>query len=445
MINSVSRKLTLLFCATAMLVVLIAVSLDNLHQEQDNTHEELKQIMRIQRSVDMLRSQLWIFLQYDDANSLEQVYIAQQNLAQKLASQSGLSTNINNLTRMNDSLAALLEKERALGLSEQHRGSASFIGSSELLHSRYNMLVQDMTEELLYLQKVVLTQSADNQHSSLMLSAIHLLVFGIVVCVVAFLILKRVKAGFAAFKEGITELAQGDLSSRLELKQQDSEFVALAHFFNRMKESLRNSIVTREELQQEVARQTAKLEQQKEQLRFLSEKDPLTGMLNRRAFKEHLHEAIVHAQRTQVKLAVLFIDLDKFKEINDSKGHDVGDEVLTQIATRLEANIRESDFSGRLGGDEFVVCLNLIKDFEGVAEKTQRLIKQLSAPIDIGGESLSVGVSIGISLYPDQSQDMTDLLRLADEAMYQAKLTSGSHFFCPQLKCDRNFDDSQIG
>ncbi|WP_136486582.1 diguanylate cyclase [Vibrio sp. H11] len=447
MINSVSRKLTLLFCATAMLVVLIAVSLDNLHQEQDNTHEELKQIMRIQRSVDMLRSQLWIFLQYDDVNSLEQVYIAQQNLARKLASQSDLTININNLTRMNDSLAALLEKERALGLSlgKQHSSNTSFIASSELLHSRYNMLVQDMTEELLYLQKVVLTQSADNQHSSLMLSAIHLLVFGIVVCVVAFLILKRVKAGFAAFKEGITELAQGDLASRLELKQQDSEFVALAHFFNKMKESLRNSIITREELQQEVARQTAKLEQQKEQLRFLSEKDPLTGMLNRRAFKEHLHEAIVHAQRTQVKLAVLFIDLDKFKEINDSKGHDVGDEVLTRIATRLEANIRESDFSGRLGGDEFVVCLNLIKDFHGVAKKTQRLIKQLSAPMDIGGESLSVGVSIGVSLYPDQSQDMAELLRVADEAMYQAKLTSGSHFFCPQMKFDRNFDGSQIG
>lgn len=445
MMNSVSRKLTLLFFATAMMVVLIAYSLDRLHQQQDQTQQQLMQIMQIQRSVDMLRSQLWIFLQYDDASSLEQVYIAQQNLSRKLDNQSDLTQNVQNLSRMNDSLAALLEQERSLGLSGGQTRTSAFIGSSELLHSRYNMLVQDMTEELLYLQKVVLAKSADNQHASLMTSAFHLLLFAIVVSVIAFLILTRVKVGFSAIKQGITELAQGDLSSRLELKQQDSEFVALAHFFNQMKESLQKSTVTRKELQQEVARQTAKLEQQTEQLRFLSEKDPLTGMLNRRAFKEHLHDAIVHATRTEVKLALLFIDLDKFKEINDNKGHDVGDEVLTQIAARLEGNIRESDFSGRLGGDEFVVCLNLMRDFEGVAEKTLQLIEQLSTPMWVGNQSFSIGVSIGISLYPDQSQDMADLLRLADEAMYKAKTRPGSHFFCPMLNKAPELDDSQLG
>lgn len=445
MMNSVSRKLTLLFVATAMMVVLIAYSLNRLHQQQDQTQLELTQIMQIQRSVDMLRSQLWIFLQYDDANSLDQVYIAQQNLSRKLDNQSELTKKLQNLSRMNNSLAALLEQERSLGLKERQTGTSSFVGASELLHSRYNMLVQDMTEELLYLQKVVLAKSADNQHTSLMTSAFHLLLFALVVAVIAFLILTRVRAGFSAIKHGISDLAKGDLSSRLELRQQDSEFVVLAHFFNQMKESLQNSIVTRKELQQEVARQTAKLEQQKEQLRFLSEKDPLTGMLNRRAFKEHLHDAIVHAKRTEVKLALLFIDLDKFKDINDSKGHDVGDEVLTQVASRLESNIRESDFSGRLGGDEFVVCLNLIRDFAGVEEKTLRLINQLSAPIQVGSESFSVGVSIGISLYPDQSLDMAELLRLADEAMYRAKTHPGSHFYCPMLNKDCELDDSQLG
>ncbi|MCG6233807.1 diguanylate cyclase domain-containing protein [Vibrio furnissii] len=444
MIHSVSRKLTLLFVATSMLAILIAYSLWDLSQEQKRTQSELTQIMQIQRSVDMLRSQLWIFLQYDDANSLDQVYIAQQNLSAKLSKNPEFENNIQNLARMNGSLAALLRQERELDY-DRRASSSDFVGASELLHSRYNMLVQNMTEELLYLQKVVLEKSAESQRSALMTSALHLLVFSVIVSVIAFMILKRVRHGFATLKQGIAELAQGDLSSRLSIHQQDSEFVTLAQFFNRMKESLQSSIVTREELQHEVARQTAKLEQQKEQLRFLSEKDPLTGMLNRRAFKEHLHDAIVHANRTGVKLALLFIDLDKFKAINDSKGHDVGDEVLMQIGARLEQNIRESDFCGRFGGDEFVVCLNLIKDFEGITAKTERLIEQLSQPMAVCGEPVSVGVSIGISLYPDQSQDMVALLRLADEAMYKAKSAEGNRFFCPLLHQGCDEDSSKLG
>ncbi|ENI4126673.1 diguanylate cyclase [Vibrio fluvialis] len=445
MIHSVSRKLTLLFVATSMLVILIAYSLWNLSQEQKSTQRELTQIMQIQRSVDMLRSQLWIFLQYDDANSLEQVYIAQQNLSAKLSSKPEFKPIIQNLARMNGSLAALLRQERMLGLNDHRKVSSDFVGANELLHSRYNMLVQNMTEELLYLQKMVLEKSADSQRLSLMTSALHLLFFSIIVAAIAFMILKRVRSGFATMKHGIAELAQGDLNSRLSLHQQDSEFVALAQFFNQMKESLQSSIVTREQLQQEVSRQTAKLEQQKEQLRFLSEKDPLTGMLNRRAFKEHLHDAIVHANRTEVKLAILFIDLDKFKEINDTKGHDAGDEVLMNFAARLEQNIRESDFCGRLGGDEFVVCLNLIKDFEGIGAKADRLIERLSQPISINEEPIAVGVSIGISLYPDQSQDMATLLSLADEAMYKAKLEGGNRFFCPLLPASCNNDSSLLG
>lgn len=161
-------------------------------------------------------------------------------------------------------------------------------------------------------------------------------------------------------------------------------------------------------------------------------------------FKEHLHDAIVHANRTEVKLAILFIDLDKFKEINDTKGHDAGDEVLMNFAARLEQNIRESDFCGRLGGDEFVVCLNLIKDFEGIGAKADRLIERLSQPISINGEPIAVGVSIGISLYPDQSQDMATLLSLADEAMYKAKLEGGNRF-CPLLPASCNNDSSLLG
>lgn len=445
MIDSVSRKLTLLFVATSLLVVLIAYSLWNLSQEQKKTQYTLTQIMRVQRSVDMLRSQLWIFLQYDDVRSLEQVYIAQQNLSAKLIHNPESEVNIQNLARMNSSLAVLLRQERMMGLNDHRQRTSEFVGANELLHSRYNMLVQNMTEELLYLQRNVLEKSAYSQNLSLMTSALHLLLFSVVVAAIAFMILKRVRHGFAMIKQGIVELAQGDLDSRLPIVQQDSEFVALAQFFNRMKESLQRSIVTREQLQHEVARQTAKLEQQKEQLRFLSEKDPLTGLLNRRAFKNHLHDAIVDANRTSVKLAVLFIDLDKFKDINDTLGHDAGDEVLVAITACLEQNIRESDFCGRLGGDEFVVCLNLLHDFDGIAAKTQRLIERLCQPILCNGEPVTVGVSIGVSLFPDESQDMNVLLRLADEAMYKAKMGGGNGFFCPLLSSSHECESSQLG
>lgn len=99
-----------------------------------------------------------------------------------------------------------------------------------------------------------------------------------------------------------------------------------------------------------MARKTAKLERQKAELRFLSERDSLTGILNRRAFKQQLGHALIKAKRSNMKLALLFFDLDKFKEINDTKGHEVGDHVLQEIAQRLKGSIRESDFCGRLGG-----------------------------------------------------------------------------------------------
>ncbi|WP_068713709.1 GGDEF domain-containing protein [Vibrio tritonius] len=434
MINSTTRKLTLLLAATALLVGFIVLSLFELWQQQQKTQNEIHSITEIQHSVDGLRSQLWVFLQYDDEKSLEQVYLAQKKLASLLQNTTDVEFRVDNLIKMNGNLAALLIQERALTEQDEVLLSNSgrrFVGARELLHSRYNMLVQNMTEELSYIQRLVLDESASNQQFSIISALVQQVVFALIVGVIAYIILQRQKRGFSLMKQGISDLARGDLDSRLSHHNLDSEFVILAKFFNQMKISLQDTTYSKEELQSEVERQTSKLKKQKERLRFLSEKDALSGLLNRRALKEHLNQAITQARRTHLKLAVLFIDLDKFKQINDSFGHDAGDRVILTIAERLRENLRESDFCGRFGGDEFIVCLDLLTNFSGVKEKAMQLIDVLSKPITVDdGCEVSVGASIGIALYPIQGHDAVSLIRVADKAMYQAKMKIEGNCCC---------------
>ena len=426
MINSITRKLTLLLAATALLVGFIVFSLFELWQQQQQTLSEVNKITEIQHSVDGLRSQLWVFLQYNDEKSLEQVSLAQKKLAVLLQNTTNVEFRVSNLIKMNSNLAALLVQERALAEQDDsllYNSGQRFVGASELLHSRYNMLVQNMTEELSYIQRLVLDESSSNQRFSIISALVQQVVFALVVGVIAYIILHRLKRGFSLMRQGISDLARGDLDSRLSHHNLDSEFVILAKFFNQMKISLQDTTYSKEELQSEVERQTYKLEKQKERLRFLSEKDALSGLLNRRAMKEHLNQAITQARRTHLNLAVLFIDLDKFKQINDSFGHDAGDRVIITIAERLRSNLRESDFCGRFGGDEFIVCLDLLANFNGVKEKAMQLVDKLSEPILVDDDSeVSVGASIGIALYPIQGHDAVSLIRAADKAMYQAKM-----------------------
>ncbi len=127
------------------------------------------------------------------------------------------------------------------------------------------------------------------------------------------------------------------------------------------------------------------------------------------------------AHRTSTKLALLFIDLDRFKNINDSMGHQVGDELLRDVSRRLQAAVHEDDTVARLGGDEFVVLLEDIPDANVSRRIANRIIERLSDPVTVRGKSLVVTASIGVSLYPEDGQDSETLLKNADAAMYQAK------------------------
>lgn len=163
------------------------------------------------------------------------------------------------------------------------------------------------------------------------------------------------------------------------------------------------------------------------QLRHLATRDPLTNRLNRTLIADRLSQAIVTAKRANTKVAVLFIDMDRFKNINDSLGHDVGDILLIEVANRLTQVLRSNDSIGRLGGDEFLVVIEGVTDIKELESAVQRVNDILSTPYFLQGREIRTSGSIGISIYPDNGLNTSRLMRCADLAMYEAK-RSGTHW-----------------
>lgn len=169
----------------------------------------------------------------------------------------------------------------------------------------------------------------------------------------------------------------------------------------------------------------ADLTQQKQaqqRLEYLSYHDPLTTLPNRLLFHDRLVHAIVRAKRKDKKLAVMFIDLDHFKAINDTLGHDVGDQVLAGVAKTLENSLRATDTLARSGGDEFMILVEDVTDRQVLSVLAQKLLNNFSQPVVIDERSFHLTVSIGISFYPDDGDDMAALVRNADAAMYHSKV-----------------------
>lgn len=158
-----------------------------------------------------------------------------------------------------------------------------------------------------------------------------------------------------------------------------------------------------------------------ELIRYMANHDPLTNLPNRNYFRRRLPQAISLAKRHGRILCLLFIDLDRFKPINDQYGHGVGDIVLMQVAERLRRTLRTSDSVCRLGGDEFVILLESTETLEGATLVAQKAIESLNEPIEAGDHICFIGASIGISVFPNDCHDAETMLRHADIAMYEAK------------------------
>lgn len=162
-----------------------------------------------------------------------------------------------------------------------------------------------------------------------------------------------------------------------------------------------------------------------DRLRYIAHHDPLTGLPNRVLFDDRIEQAIKHAARNNRKFAVVFLDLDKFKPVNDLFGHKVGDKLLQIVANRLAESIRSSDTVTRIGGDEFLMLLENVSDREMVDRLLQKVAAALCAPCLIDGHAIDIGVSIGASIYPEDGRDAKALIHYADMVMYNMKKGRG--------------------
>ena len=186
-----------------------------------------------------------------------------------------------------------------------------------------------------------------------------------------------------------------------------------------------------------ITREINELKRVELDLQYLATHDSLTTLPNRYLFYDRLEQTILRARRNKNLFAVLYIDLDGFKSINDRYGHDAGDQVLKQVAVRLSSSLRDSDTVARIGGDEFTIILETIKKPEEALLIAQHLREAIELKFEFLANRMEVTVSIGISLFPTHGMDSTTLLKTADQAMYEAKKQNNTCAFYSQLQLSK--------
>ena len=177
--------------------------------------------------------------------------------------------------------------------------------------------------------------------------------------------------------------------------------------------------------------------QAKVRLDAMAFSDPLTGLPNRASLDASIENLIANARRSEDRFAVHFLDLDDFKNVNDERGHAVGDELLQVVAQRLRGAIRPSDIAARLGGDEFIILQPGATSPSDAGELAAKVIAAINEPLSIGGAPVSVGASIGISFFPADGIDVVTLFSNADRALYRAKASGRGRHFCATEAANR--------
>jgi diguanylate cyclase (GGDEF)-like protein len=227
------------------------------------------------------------------------------------------------------------------------------------------------------------------------------------VCVVLAIIVARyVTRPINSMSAAVQRFAESRHSDGLPLERQD-EIGVLARSFHDMRHQIKH--------------QLAELQRSREELEHLARHDALTGLPNRVLFFDRVEQALIAVRRDQTHLALMFIDLDHFKPINDTLGHAFGDSLLHEIAKRIRAAVRESDTPARIGGDEFVVLLRNVQHAEDALTVAEKIRQALNDPFTIEEHTVTVSASMGIAMYPDDGTDSLELSKHADDAMYRAK------------------------
>ena len=227
------------------------------------------------------------------------------------------------------------------------------------------------------------------------------------------------------------KIAGGETGARVK-RGGIRELDDLAISFNRMAEQLSDAKATARNYQEQLE---ARVRLRTRELRHLAEHDPLTLLPNRRQLFTHLKAAVARAEASASYVGVFFVDLDNFKNFNDSLGHAFGDRMLSAIAARLLETTQAAGFAARLGGDEFTIVYDGVKDVEAVNSLGQELVSAFQAPIAVDGRHLMISISVGASMYPDHGSDAEALLRAADAALFRAKALGRSQLvvFSPAL------------
>ncbi|MFT6692723.1 MAG: diguanylate cyclase (GGDEF)-like protein, partial [Colwellia sp.] len=211
------------------------------------------------------------------------------------------------------------------------------------------------------------------------------------------------------------------------LSNSEESDLALECIKNGAQDFLLKSEVTSSRLRRAILQSQTRFELEKklyksyQEAKELAEHDSLTGLANRYAFEEALRLSITQQPRDDAKLALILFDLDNFKFINDSHGHDIGDLLLKQVSNRVYKCLRENELFARVGGDEFAIILNQLKSVDNATRVTQRILNCFDQPFSISSIEIKMAASIGIAIFPDNSVSANDLLKYADIAMYRAK------------------------
>jgi diguanylate cyclase (GGDEF)-like protein len=252
--------------------------------------------------------------------------------------------------------------------------------------------------------------------------------FSFLALLVAWLVSQAVTRPLAQILESVRRFAARDSGGILPLPTQRKDEIG----------QLAKSV---EEMQNQIHAQVSELEENHRTMMHMAHHDALTGLPNRLTFFSKLDEAINQARQHARKLAVLFVDLDRFKAVNDEHGHKVGDALLLEVAHRLRHGVRSSDTAARLAGDEFVVLLNPIYNADEACLVAEKLLQRLSVPLKIENLSLSIEASIGVSLFPDHGDTPQTLLETADAAMYASKNTGRNTCSVAQLGVRRQREE----
>ena len=260
-----------------------------------------------------------------------------------------------------------------------------------------------------------------------------------------FRVANKVVTGLKNLQRGVERVAKGDYSESNVVPSTD-EIGALANAFNAMAKDLDASraelALHQRELEERVVSRTSDLHSANarlqneigerkaaaERIQYLAYYDSLTGLPNRRMFSELLSRSISHARRHENRLAVLFIDLDRFKTINDTLGHEAGDSLLNEVAKRLKSALREHDIVARLGGDEFVVLLPEVTEETHASAVAQKILTAIGRPLVLLRQEFRITASVGITTYPKDGADEPTLMKNADVVMYQAKAEGKNNF-----------------